>query len=172
MENQKSCPYCGEEIMAVARKCKHCGEWLDDSMREEDDDEDEDEDDDEDTPRLRNYVVRPIEALVGWLLFYFGGWHFITDISDGVLNKLGFSGGFIMKEWGAQLLGSLGNMELPSVLAGKHSLLVSINESYCGFICDKNFFDAPAIQWIMLITGIVVIVDAVFNFIFFFKRTV
>jgi len=25
----RACPYCGEEILAVARKCKHCGEWLD-----------------------------------------------------------------------------------------------------------------------------------------------
>ena len=25
----QNCPYCGEEILAVATKCKHCGEWLD-----------------------------------------------------------------------------------------------------------------------------------------------
>ena len=24
----KRCPYCGEEILSVAKKCKHCGEWL------------------------------------------------------------------------------------------------------------------------------------------------
>lgn len=25
----KRCPNCGEEILAIAKKCKHCGEWLD-----------------------------------------------------------------------------------------------------------------------------------------------
>lgn len=25
---KRTCPYCGEEIMATAKKCKHCGEWL------------------------------------------------------------------------------------------------------------------------------------------------
>ena len=24
----RSCPYCGEQILALAQKCKHCGEWL------------------------------------------------------------------------------------------------------------------------------------------------
>lgn len=27
-EEKKRCPYCGEEILAIAKKCKHCGEWL------------------------------------------------------------------------------------------------------------------------------------------------
>ena len=28
MKKTKRCPYCGEEILAIAKKCKHCGEWL------------------------------------------------------------------------------------------------------------------------------------------------
>lgn len=28
MEDKKKCPYCGEDILFVAKKCKHCGEWL------------------------------------------------------------------------------------------------------------------------------------------------
>jgi TM2 domain-containing membrane protein YozV len=29
----KDCPYCGEQILAVARKCKHCSEFLDETIR-------------------------------------------------------------------------------------------------------------------------------------------
>ena len=35
MPETKNCPYCGEEILAVAKKCKHCGEWLDGSHQNE-----------------------------------------------------------------------------------------------------------------------------------------
>jgi uncharacterized membrane protein YvbJ len=31
MEEKKICPYCGGEILAVAKKCKHCGKWLTES---------------------------------------------------------------------------------------------------------------------------------------------
>ena len=27
--NIKLCPFCGEDILTTAKKCKHCGEWFD-----------------------------------------------------------------------------------------------------------------------------------------------
>ena len=29
----RECPFCGEEILAKAKKCKHCGEFLDAALR-------------------------------------------------------------------------------------------------------------------------------------------
>lgn len=36
MDDTKPCPYCGEPIQKVARKCKWCGEWLDENNHQAD----------------------------------------------------------------------------------------------------------------------------------------
>lgn len=34
-DETKACPYCGEEILIIAKKCKHCGEFLNNDVLQE-----------------------------------------------------------------------------------------------------------------------------------------
>jgi Zn-dependent protease with chaperone function len=34
-DNTKQCPFCGETIQITAKKCRHCGEWLDKTKQQE-----------------------------------------------------------------------------------------------------------------------------------------
>lgn len=33
--NTKKCPFCAEEILEEAKKCKHCGEFIDGNVKNE-----------------------------------------------------------------------------------------------------------------------------------------
>lgn len=39
MESKKHCPFCGEEILSTAKKCKYCGEWLPEQEEKKEDNE-------------------------------------------------------------------------------------------------------------------------------------
>lgn len=62
------CPYCGEEILSVALKCKHCGEWLNE---EEDDDEMEAEEEEETFSNDNNWIYELIGVVIILVIAFF-----------------------------------------------------------------------------------------------------
>jgi hypothetical protein len=148
----KKCPYCGEEILVVA-KCKHCGEWLGEEEIEEEVDENEEEDDEEEDDE--NKINRCWPALLytigGLAVFHFGSWHLIWNKKINVLLQ-NLSTGNLEQMLSQYLLG--GKVKQKNMIFEDDGILLRINDGFYGFAKDVHYFDSPIIQWSMLAVSI------------------
>ncbi len=135
-ELKKQCPFCGEEILPTAKKCKHCGEWLEGKPDEIKNraTEKELEDDEESLGFGGRIIASLILGGVGWALFYFGSWNLVLG------KKINLFLQYL----------STGQLKQQSFIVDSGGFVFSINEKYYGFIRNERFFDSPVIQWIML----------------------
>jgi hypothetical protein len=133
METTIKCPYCSEEILSTAKKCKHCGESLIKEIDIQNDDKKEEASKEEPLGCGGKLVILIMAAGIAWVLFYFGSWHIV--ISEKLFTKQTF------------------------ILNGD-GFVFRINEMYYGFVKDTHFFDAPFIQWVMIILALLVLIFA------------
>lgn len=68
----KACPFCGETILQAAKKCKHCGEFLDPQLAQQ----------------RRGPQWDPVVAAVLNLVLPGAGYIYIGQIATGILNIL------------------------------------------------------------------------------------
>jgi len=137
-KNTKKCPYCDEEIAAAAKKCKHCGEWLEKESELEEDEQVPEEIEEEGEGYLR-WIISTGLAAIAWALFYFGSWHFVLGKKVSLF---------------LQYL-STGKLKSQNLIWDEYAIAFRINDSFWGFARDARFFDSPIIQWFMLSFSIV-----------------
>jgi hypothetical protein len=130
METTK-CPYCSEEILSTAKTCNHCGKSLEEEIDIQNADKKAEASEEESLGCGGKLVIFIMTVVIAWVLFYFGSWHIL--ISEKLPTKE------------------------PFILNG-HGFVFRIDEMYYGFIKDTHFFDAPFIQWIMLILAFLVLI--------------
>jgi len=141
---KKECPYCGEEILATAKKCKHCGEWLD----EEIDDEEIDEDDDDESVSARDTMRGAIEE---------ANWNeensAALPVQAGIIAIIM---GFVCKSWWAGLgtfFGMIILILLPRIGVAV-CVILSILYGYVGYVIGAYFFSTSAGWVIAIVVGL------------------
>lgn len=137
-EMTKKCPYCDEEIAIAAKKCKHCGEWLEEKQLAAEEIETKEKKEEEVLGfggRIRDFLIF---AGIGWVLFHFGSWHLVLGTKISIWSKI----------W--QFLDNQ-SFDNPSFILDANNFLFRINSKYYGLGNDGRFFDSPVLQWIMLL---------------------
>ena len=107
MNDLKKCPFCAEEIKTTAKKCKHCGEWLDKNdniQTETSQPSNSDIIETEETPVLNKDVTAVTLWTLGVIvviafIIFMGNYHIITGSKSGMSiikrTTFGFSEFFI-----------------------------------------------------------------------------
>ena len=165
-QEKMKCPYCGDEILATAKKCKHCGECLDDSHKDaevlEENKESFSTNEDEDKKPsigLRIFgrlLGTAVIFLIAFLLFKYGGWQ--------------MAWGKTKAETVSWTISELGQFNIPltdakNFIFNAHGILIRVNDNFYGAMCGTQYFDSPFIQWIMLFFALGAFVE---SFVFLF----
>lgn len=99
MSDTKICPCCGEEIKAVAIKCKHCGSWLDGREHEQNIETNNDGNRTSFITQHKKELIYGLISLLGLILIICGRnrYMFLLD-AIGVITYLG---GWFLLSFGA-----------------------------------------------------------------------
>ena len=162
-EEHKHCPHCGETILAEAKKCKYCGEWLEPIQSEINEKQDEVEKEkavNEDSGAIWTGLCRfVLLSIISWLCFHFGGWHIVLGKSISKLEQLVLNNQLDLNNILQAAAG-----EQSDTIFNQSMLLFRINDSFYGITMSTQYFDSPFIQWAMLIMSAFALYYAISGF--------
>ncbi len=94
--------------------------------------------------RIKYFVLF---SLIGWAICHFGSWHVVWDKKISLFQQYLATGRLNPKQEG--------------ILFDSSAILVRFNDAYYGVFKNTHFFDAPVIQWGMLIVALCLFEEAI-----------